>query len=60
MFAATLPCCDDRGRDAALGPLPPQRSTDRRLAVRTELPLLALIVCYTLSSLWILAQPMFA
>lgn len=36
------------------------RTGDRRLAVRTELPLLALMVCYTMISLWILAQPMFA
>lgn len=35
------------------------RCGDRRLAVRTELPLLALMVCYTMISLWILAQPMF-
>ncbi len=37
-----------------------ERSGDRRRAVRTELPLLALMVCYTMISLWILAQPMFA
>ncbi len=37
-----------------------ERTGDRRLAVRTELPLLALMVCYTMISLWILAQPMFA
>lgn len=37
-----------------------ERAGDRRLAVRTELPLLALMVCYTMISLWILAQPMFA
>ena len=36
------------------------RCSDRRLAVRAELPLLTLMVCYTMISLWILAQPMFA
>lgn len=37
-----------------------EHTGDRRLAVRMELPLLALMVCYTMISLWILAQPMFA
>ena len=36
------------------------RAGKRGRAVQSELPLLALMVCYTMISLWILAQPMFA
>ena len=30
---------------------------DRRLALRSQWPMLALMVCYTMTSLWIIAQP---
>jgi hypothetical protein len=30
---------------------------DRHLALRSQWPMLALMVCYTMTSLWIIAQP---
>ena len=34
-----------------------QAYPDRRLALRSQWPMLALMVCYTMTSLWIIAQP---
>jgi hypothetical protein len=33
---------------------------DRRAALRSQWPMLALMVCYTMTSLWIMAQPIVA
>lgn len=34
-----------------------QAYSDRRVALRSQWPMLALMVCYTMTSLWIIAQP---
>ena len=35
-----------------------RRAADQRLALRSEWPWLAAMVCYTMISLWLLAQPL--
>ena len=34
-----------------------QAYPDRRVALRSQWPMVALMVCYTMTSLWIIAQP---
>ncbi len=34
-----------------------QAYSDRRVALRSQWPMVALMVCYTMTSLWIIAQP---
>ena len=35
-------------------------NSDRRAALRSQWPMVALMVCYTMTSLWIIAQPIVA
>jgi hypothetical protein len=34
-----------------------QAYADRRVALRSQWPMVALMICYTMTSLWIIAQP---
>jgi hypothetical protein len=34
-----------------------QAYSDRRVALRSQWPMVALMICYTMTSLWIIAQP---